>query len=73
MEGYVAVETVRWLSHDPHAPEDDVSSLGVGWDGTGDGGKTIRVENGLLLPSEPSQVLLQLNMDIYTKKRITKT
>ena len=69
----MAVDKVRWLSHDLHTPEDDVTSLGVSWDGTGDGGKTVRVENGLLPPCEPSQVLLQLNMDVYTQKRIINT
>jgi len=48
--------TQSLLDREAHAliAEDNISPLGVGRDGTGDGSKSIGVENGLLPPSEPS-------------------
>lgn len=51
------------------SPEDDVSSLGVGWDGTGDGGKTVGIEDGLLPPRKLCQAVLQLQVDVCRERR----
>ena len=47
-----------------NSPEYDVSSLGVGRNGRGDGGKPIRVYDGLFSTCELGQTLFQLKMDV---------
>ena len=44
--------------------ENDVSLLGVGGNGAGDGGEAVRVEDGLLRPEERGQLLLEVNVDV---------
>lgn len=44
--------------------KDDVPPLGVGWDGTGNGGKAVRVNDGFLCPHELCETAFQLQMDI---------
>ena len=48
--------------------ENDVSLLGVGGNGAGDGGEAVRVEDGLLRPEERGQLLLEVNVDVYEKR-----